>query len=212
MENEGFGLGERIKHIRETLGIRSQRKLAEIVEIDYNRIRSLEIDRAKQLLTNEAEQFEVKLKINPWWLMSGRGQMFLTDEGHIVETVYVEKKYQIRILPGTNEKNFASLDQFFFLDQSEKTEQMYRVVKMVGDSMEPTLSDGDAVVIDLNKKQYVNGLYVIMMNEEFLIHRLTFQLDDTVAISSDNTSYKPQIAKKEAINIIGMVILQIKNC
>lgn len=205
-----LSLGERIKLIRQKLGFKSQNDLAATLDMDTQRIQNLESGRLKNLFGHEALLFETKLRISGWWLISGAGHMMLEDNS-AVETIYQSHEYQIKILPGSLEKSVLCLDRNMFNDSTIPCHNL-RAIKMTGDSMQPTLNNGDWLIIDITGKAAINGLYVIMVNEEFLVYRLTFLLDGTIELSSDNATYKPQTINKEAITIIGMATLIIKNC
>ncbi|MBB3832521.1 phage repressor protein C with HTH and peptisase S24 domain [Xanthomonas arboricola] len=85
-----------------------------------------------------------------------------------------------------------------------------------GDSMEPTIQDGDAILFDISDTRPVDGsLYVIqvdgMANPEYFVKR-ALVLEAGVYFQSDNPAGdhqwrkpKPMVSKKHPITIIGRV-------
>lgn len=203
-------LGDRIKAVRARFGFLTQQKLSEELGIDSQRIQNLESGRVKHLDVDEGARFESILKVNPWWLFSGKGMMLLSEE-NAVSTLYLENELQIKLLPGTTEKSCACLDKFFLPNLTTAAHNL-RAIRMIGDSMVPTLNNGDCIIIDTSTKAAIDGLYVIMVEEEFSIKRLSFTLDGSIEMISDNTAYKTRTCKRDAIEIIGMAILIIKSC
>ena len=79
-------------------------------------------------------------------------------------------------------------------------------VKVRGDSMEPTLSNGDTIICD-DLGYDEDGIYIIHYKGKGFVKRLQ-QLVDGVKIISDNPAYEPMIEKgqsEELFNVIGKV-------
>ena len=63
-------------------------------------------------------------------------------------------------------------------------------IQVYGDSMAPTLLDGDTIIIDRGIRAVdVDGIYVITRRGKRLVKRLQDPLDDTLVIISDNPKY-----------------------
>ncbi len=67
------------------------------------------------------------------------------------------------------------------------------VLEANGDSMVPTISDGDHLLVEMTQSAARrDGIYVIRLDDELLIKRVTVDpMRRTVTISSDNPVYKP---------------------
>jgi transcriptional regulator with XRE-family HTH domain len=61
-----------------------------------------------------------------------------------------------------------------------------------GDSMTPTISSGDFVVVNFDPNYRGDGIYLVQLYESLLIKRLQRQLDNTILLISDNPSYREQ--------------------
>lgn len=75
-----------------------------------------------------------------------------------------------------------------------------------GDSMEPTLSNGDIVLID-HSRNYIHdfGIYAISVDDAILIKRLQ-PFGSKVQIISDNSKYPPIIVDATELVINGKAL------
>ncbi len=84
------------------------------------------------------------------------------------------------------------------------------LINVLGDSMEPTLSDGDLILIDMSTRRVKdNAVYVLQLNGTLLVKRIQRKLDGSVIVRSDNTIYEPETVNSEmldSLNIIGRVV------
>lgn len=86
--------------------------------------------------------------------------------------------------------------------------------RVSGDSMEPTLHDGDSVTINMDEKERIkdNRVYAFKLNGELLIKRLIRnRINGDISIISDNRDkYDPMVLRGDdnsnTIEIIGRVI------
>ncbi len=70
---------------------------------------------------------------------------------------------------------------------------MMRIVDVAGDSMEPTLSSGDIILVDTSVKRIKgDALYVIVRDDEIFVKRAQRRMNGAVLISSDNDRYPPE--------------------
>ena len=80
--------------------------------------------------------------------------------------------------------------------------------------MEPTLRDGDYVLIDENTIFGVNGIYAIQLGGQILIKRLQFKMDGTILIISDNTKYQSETFNPQEnqlpFQVLGLKVLSIQ--
>jgi phage repressor protein C with HTH and peptisase S24 domain len=85
-----------------------------------------------------------------------------------------------------------------------------RRFKVVGDSQEPMLFEGDTVLVNLKETDIIDGkLYAIRYGSDLRIKYLRRRLDGTLLLRSVNPSYKdeevPREMAEEHISIIGRV-------
>ncbi|MBI3451473.1 MAG: helix-turn-helix transcriptional regulator, partial [Rhodospirillales bacterium] len=64
------------------------------------------------------------------------------------------------------------------------------VLEALGDSMRPTIEDGDILLIDISE-QHVrdNSIYVLVFGDELVVKRVERLRDGSVKIKSDNPAY-----------------------
>lgn len=84
------------------------------------------------------------------------------------------------------------------------------VVFAQGDSMEPTIHNGNSILVDLSDTQLKDGsIYVLRFGQELYAKRLQKRFDGSVCLISDNKEYDDQIVKEnelEQLAIIGKVV------
>ncbi|MDH5525570.1 MAG: hypothetical protein OEY01_16505 [Desulfobulbaceae bacterium] len=84
------------------------------------------------------------------------------------------------------------------------------LISVIGDSMEPTLSEGDVVLIDMTTRSVLDGsIYVLQLNGGLLVKRIQRKLDGSIVVKSDNNRYDPEIVsedKDDQLKIVGRVV------
>ena len=84
------------------------------------------------------------------------------------------------------------------------------VIRAKGDSMEPTISDNDVILVLLsNGDAPRDGLHVIRLNGGLFVKRLQFDPFGGLSVVSDNPAYKSYAVSKEQcadVHIIGRVV------
>jgi phage repressor protein C with HTH and peptisase S24 domain len=81
------------------------------------------------------------------------------------------------------------------------------LIKVSGDSMEPTLLNGDLVLVDRGR-DYLDpqgGVYAIALDDVIMIKRVQ-PTGDRVRIISDNKMYEPFEVKADQVRVNGKVI------
>ena len=81
------------------------------------------------------------------------------------------------------------------------------LVEAVGDSMVPTLEDGDLLLVDLGEPRFRHdGIYVIQRQHELAVKRVQRRPDETLLVGNDNPAYESSVVTSEALRILGRVI------
>lgn len=81
------------------------------------------------------------------------------------------------------------------------------LVKVCGDSMQPTISDSDIVLVDTARSRIRSGaIYAIGIDDTISIKRLDLLPPDKVNVLSDNSRYQPYTAALDQVRILGQVI------
>ncbi|MBF0461073.1 MAG: LexA family transcriptional regulator [Magnetococcales bacterium] len=91
------------------------------------------------------------------------------------------------------------------------------LVNVFGDSMEPTLKEGDLLLLDRRGFSHPgpgravrsDAIYVLLRGEELVVKRLQFGFDGSVTIQSDNPVYATQMLpadKLHTLQVMGRVV------
>jgi phage repressor protein C with HTH and peptisase S24 domain len=82
------------------------------------------------------------------------------------------------------------------------------LIKVSGDSMEPTLLTGDLVLVDHGRNSIASqgGIYAIAINDEIMIKRVQPAFPDKLLVISDNKQYSSFEISKDKVRVNGKVI------
>lgn len=82
-----------------------------------------------------------------------------------------------------------------------------KMIKAVGDSMSPTINDGDWCFVDLSLNSAISdGIYLIKVKSVIAIKRLQNDFNGNIVIKSDNSCYDAANVDIKDVNIIGRII------
>ncbi|MDO9094462.1 MAG: S24 family peptidase [Rubrivivax sp.] len=84
----------------------------------------------------------------------------------------------------------------------------FALLDVSGNSMEPTLWDGETILVDLHLREVASGgVYVLRDGEELLVKRLQRLIGGGVGVVSDNSNFRSQEVEDPAqLNVIGRVV------
>ncbi|MBF0368218.1 MAG: LexA family transcriptional regulator [Magnetococcales bacterium] len=84
------------------------------------------------------------------------------------------------------------------------------IIDAIGDSMHPTISDGDVLLVDLRQKEPLdNRIFVLRMNRHLYAKRLQFRQQSQIMVLSDNPNSPAFNVESEGdmgLDIIGRVV------
>ncbi len=83
---------------------------------------------------------------------------------------------------------------------------MLSAIVVAGDSMEPTLRDGDEILVDRTPRQWRDGIHVVRTGDALLVKRLDTGRPGTLALVSDNRAYEPIELARDEVQVIGRVV------
>jgi phage repressor protein C with HTH and peptisase S24 domain len=117
------------------------------------------------------------------------------------------------VIEDSNAKKIR-VSKAFVLDSNIKPDNLM-MFKVVGDSMEPTISMNDWVIIDMaNGRNFyeVDGIYLINIDDTLQIKRLHFRGTKGIDIISDNEKFPKLNSIKDCdrVSIIGKLYTHIK--
>ncbi|EKT4090772.1 helix-turn-helix transcriptional regulator [Stenotrophomonas maltophilia] len=215
-------LSERLVAARERAGI-SQTALARTVGISQQAIAQLESGKAKK--TGALAEIARALNVDPMWLALGEGDMDGSAEqsNRVDDSEYTDVigySQAVGLGSGAEAQEYAETHSLKFKKTSLRRRGILghplAVYYGKGDSMEPTIKDGDAILFDTSDTRVKDGeLYVIRVdgigNPEFFVKR-AFVIDAGTYFQSDNPQGdhtwrkpKPMDSRREPISVIGRV-------
>lgn len=83
---------------------------------------------------------------------------------------------------------------------------MLSTVEVIGDSMEPTLHDGDEILVDRSPGALRDGIHVVRLDTVLVVKRLDTSRPDRLVLISDNRSYPPIDARPGEVKVIGRAV------
>ena len=200
--------------LRENKTVKSSRQFA--VEIDYLPQSLSEILKGRRDVTIEVLRKSIETyKFNPIYLFTGVGALFLTEEDFnnkslrvltvVTDTANDERIVHVPVPAQTsyaselsNPKFIQNLPSFTLPDYKYKV-GTHRSFDAAGDSMEPTLFEGDKIVCSfIEPTLWESGMkdgyvYVIVTQDDIVIRRVYNQLktNKLIEVHSDNRFYEP---------------------
>ena len=79
-------------------------------------------------------------------------------------------------------------------------------IRVMGDSMEPLLRDGDEVLVDAAPRPFRDGVHVVRFDDRLLVKRVAAQGAGRFSLLSQNLAYPPITVETGQIEIIGRVV------
>jgi phage repressor protein C with HTH and peptisase S24 domain len=81
------------------------------------------------------------------------------------------------------------------------------LIETIGDSMSPTLDDGDLLLVDLSEPRFRHdGVYVLRRENLLEVKRLQRRPDGSLNVICDNPAYSPAIIASDTVHVIGRVV------
>lgn len=213
-------IGERIKEARRIRGL-SRPQLAEAAKIKYPTLAGIENN--DQAGTTQLPQIAEALRVSAKWLQTGKGAMELAEVGPDDSDYTDVTGYSQAVglgAAGAEAEEYAETHSLKFKKTSLRRRGIYgrnlAVYYGKGDSMEPTIEDGDAILFDTSDTRVVDGaLYLVQVhgaaNPEYYVKR-AMVLEAGVYFASDNPrgdhnwqKPRPMDSKREPITVVGRV-------
>ena len=197
--------------LREDKRVRSSRQFA--LSLDYLPQSLSEILKGRRDVTIELLRKAIeKYKMNPVYIMTGEGPMFMTEETNqsfrVLTTIKTPAADELIVhvpLPAQSvyatelsDPTFVRSLPTFSLPDYKYHVGTHRAFDVPGDSMEPTLFEGDKVVCAfLEPTLWASGIkdnyaYVIVTNSDVIVRRVRNQLAESkeLIVQSDNSFYE----------------------
>ena len=213
-----FNINEIIEKLRDVLS--SEKKDGKIFDkeiataLDLTSVNFATMKKRNSVPFSNILDFCALKKISINWMLYGQDPSSLIDS---------TDRYWIKYFPTVSVSagggSFDAEDEYeqldlpdFFVDIIGGKENVKNIeaINVTGDSMEPTLNNGNIIFID-KTKQNVNkdGIYAFINENGLFVKRIQIRVDGGLDVISDNKEYPMQIVNKEGINVLGKVVSSI---
>ncbi|MGK0256462.1 MAG: hypothetical protein ACI81I_001079 [Arcobacteraceae bacterium] len=213
-----FNINEIIEKLRDVLS--SEKDNGKVFDkeianaLDLTSVNFATMKKRKSVPFSNILNFCALKKISINWMLYGQDPSSLIDS---------TDKYWIKYFPTINvsagggaydtEEGFEKLDvPDFFIDLIGGKENVKNIeaINVTGDSMEPTLNNGNIIFIDKTKQDVAkDGIYAFINENGLFVKRIQRRVDGGLDIISDNKEYPLQIVNRNGIDILGKVVSSI---
>ena len=211
-------LADRIKARARQLGLTAA-QIAEIAGVNRSFVYDIIRGKSENPNLDRLDRLAGALKVERNWLLHGMGEV--EGESPIIENpdlAFVAVPY-VNVRPSMGGGNHFDMEpnhgrpyhfQKSWIRYDLKSEPgNLRIMHVEGDSMMPTLHDGDIILIDIGRRSPTPpGIFVLHDGMGLVAKRLEHIPNSDppkVRIISDNTHYSPYEGVADEINIIGRI-------
>jgi phage repressor protein C with HTH and peptisase S24 domain len=208
-----------IERIKGALGLRTQSALAEILGV-----RRAAVSDAKRQDRIPSEWL-LKLcrshGLNPYWVETEQGAKFVSgDRVRDREAGYGDSFEYIPMVEarlagggGSLETSDRVLGYYAFRREwlaGKGSLESMRLMRVTGESMEPTIEDNDVVMVDFSQADVMAGkIYAVRIDDEIVVKRLERKPGRLVFVSDNRKNYEPleiDLAEYSNVEVLGRVV------
>lgn len=211
---------ERLKKLRENLGL-TQSALGEKIGLKWSQIRDMESGKVNVSAMVSKILYHT-VRVNSDWILKGAKPMFLEGKERTSEDYIYIPLYDVRAAAGGGAfppegeevKDLLAFKRDWIINELRLSVGGLSMLFVEGDSMTPTLSPGDIMLIvkDQNMANIQDGIYVVRLEGALLVKRLQRLPGNQLKVKSDNPAYEPFIIDMLAarfaddFHVIGRVV------
>jgi phage repressor protein C with HTH and peptisase S24 domain len=217
--------GARVKYIRESLDL-TQEEFGTPLGFKWYKVKDIEAGKIK--VTHEvAIKIDTNYPYRSEWILTGEGPMkkegtsvespgtkygpvqpdFPSDDFVLIRQVNGKISAGGGVVPDESVDVLAAFRKDWIKRKGGKPDRM-SLIKVEGDSMEPTLVAGDLVLVDHGRNAIApqGGIYAIAIEDEIMIKRVQPAFPDKLLVISDNKQYPAFELEKDKVLVNGKVI------
>ncbi len=202
-----FGIGDRILEVR---GKMTQQAFANSLNIAKSTlIRYENGDRLPdaEVIARICERHHIDYT----WLITGRGSR--TEAERYVKVPQFDVAASAGMgafVDGEAEVEMVRVDKDWLENQLKVRPEDASLIFVRGDSMMPTLNNGDVLLVSSNVEQIGDGIYVLHSDGLLQVKRLQRQPGGQLRVTSDNPAYQPYIVnfadESTDFRVVGKVV------
>jgi phage repressor protein C with HTH and peptisase S24 domain len=215
-----MALAGRIVDIRTALSL-SQSDMADKVGIPFRTWQAYERGERTPPATLFEKLYAIGVDAN--WLTAGVGAMFRGDSKPVDDDADLVRipRYDVRVGAGANggyaveetPAGFVAFEAEWVRSTLHCDPKDLLIADASGDSMVPTIFDGDKLVINKSDKELSpDSIYVFRLDDTLHVKRIQRKLSGDISLIADNTAYPTETLTKEQVetlSVIGRVVLPI---
>lgn len=212
-------------------------QMASVLGVPDDRVTSLATGKVKKFHPNEVLALIGKMKVKKTFIETGEGEVFESEYRSPevpVSFAVQEEPASYRVKPSL--EDFVTVPHYdvqgsagtgALIDSEQVVNHLafrrdwvrntlgvqqsdLALIEVRGDSMEPTLSNGDMILLDMRKdREWSSGIHVIRHDGRLQVKRLNFRINGAVDVISDNPSYPTEsLAADELryLEVVGRVV------
>lgn len=218
-------IADRLKRARAFFAL-NQKEFASICGVGFSTYQKYEM--GLSLPGAEAMAGFAKVKINTNWLLTDEGDMMVDIENappmasELSVSPYIEDQYvsidkYVNVSgsagPGTEIHEEAvvkvRVDARLLRERVGSSFSNIKIASVSGDSMDPTLSHGDQVLIDTSCSRFIDdAIYAIQQDGHLRFKRIHLKMDGSIVVRSDGSPNIETYSAEEAQRffVVGIVI------
>jgi len=112
--------------------------------------------------------------------------------------------------PGANAAEEIPFDAFRFsrrwLRENGLQPAQLSAIRVMGDSMDPLLRDGDEILVDRTPRPFREGVHVARLGEALLVKRIQAVPPGRLLLISENPAYGPIEMSASDVDVVGRVV------
>ena len=153
------------------------------------------------------------------WMATGEGPMFdsVQEPAALASGLVYVPRYDVRVAAGAGQivesesiRAFLAFREDWIRSRLRRNPANLVAFEAYGDSMEPTIADGDVILVDTSEVR-VRGsaIYVVRAGEEAIVKRIELDLDGSLVIKSDNPTYEQRTLRGDQLDqvrVLGKVV------
>lgn len=200
--------------IREAIGAESVNAFAKRCELPEATLRGY--IKGKYPTADKALRIAETSGVTVEWLVAGRGPPRLIEQAQTMTDMTFVERLDIEASAGHGAlvDNEQALDfvafQTRWLRRKGINPAAVRLLNIRGDSMEPTIRDGDIALVDTSIDDIIdNAIYVLVVGNRLLIKRIHILMSGALRLISDNVIYPHEdvpASEAEFVRVSGRVV------
>ena len=220
MTSETEEMGERLAQIRTSLAI-NQSAMAKLIGVErdsWRRYEGGDMPNGKPLARLASMGFSVD------WILTGEGSMKSSESPaqqalapNLGDDFVLLPRYGVKAAAGAGVTvrseqvvDYVAFRKSYIRDTLRLDSTHLLLIQSVGDSMSPTIKDGDLLLVNRIVEAFRDSaIYCMAIGDDLIVKRVERRINGDVVIKSDNERYSPEVLTADAaasLHVVGQVV------